>query len=101
MVVGAAEFAESIPPDIASGTVLRVEAGELWGTVGGFEVRLGRPIEMRAKALSLAALLEESIPEGSTLILVAPSHPAVSPPPLEEGLDTEDDDTAEVETSQP
>lgn len=79
MALGAAEFAAALPADVASGTVVRVEGGELWATVEGFEVRLGRPVEMVAKALSLVALLEEPIEEGSTLIVVAPSHPAVSP----------------------
>jgi hypothetical protein len=93
MVLGAAEFAGTLPPDIAEGTVVRVEGGELWASVEGFEVRLGRPVEMGAKALSLAALLEEPIEQGSTLILVAPSHPAVSPP--EAGAGEEEEETAQ------
>ena len=82
-VVGAAEFIESLPTALVSGLEMRVEDGEMWALAAGFDVRLGRPIEMKAKALSLDALLRESIPDGSTLVLVAPAHPAVSPPTTE------------------
>jgi hypothetical protein len=36
---------------------------------------------MDAKARSLTALLAEQPAQGSTLILIAPAHPAVTPPP--------------------
>jgi cell division protein FtsQ len=80
VVLGAAEFVAALEDQLSSDLRLRVEAGELWATAAGYEVRLGRPIEMRAKALGLVALLRESIVEGSTLVLVAPTNPAVSPP---------------------
>jgi hypothetical protein len=35
---------------------------------------------MKAKALSLDALLREQPAAGSTLTLIAPTHPAISPP---------------------
>ena len=35
---------------------------------------------MTEKVRSLQALLDESIPPGSILVLIAPTHPAVSPP---------------------
>jgi hypothetical protein len=54
--------------------------GELWAEVAGFQVRLGRAVEMRAKALSLAALIREQPAPGSILTLIAPTHPAVTPP---------------------
>ncbi|MEA1903375.1 MAG: FtsQ-type POTRA domain-containing protein [Actinomycetota bacterium] len=81
-VLGAAEFVETLTPLLYPGLEMRVEAGELWVVASGVEVRLGRPVEMRAKALSLEAILNESVPENSTIILIAPSHPAVSPPAL-------------------
>lgn len=80
LVRGAAEFANSLRPEVAEGAILRVDSNELWGDVAGFDVRLGRPTEMAAKALSLNALLAENLPEDATLILVAPTHPAVEVP---------------------
>lgn len=89
LVQGAAEFIDSLPADLAEGMTLTLEAGELWTTAEGFEVRLGRPVEMAAKALSLTALLAEDHPENATLVLVAPTHPAVDVP-LEEETDQGD-----------
>jgi hypothetical protein len=101
-VLGAAEFVEALGDELVPGIEIRLHQGELWADYSGFGVRLGRPIEMRAKALGLKALLRETIPAGSTLVLVAPTHPAVSPPstdtqagsdsgqPEESGDDTRD-----------
>ena len=79
MVLGAVEFAAAMAASYPN-TVVRMLDGELWAVVAGFDVRLGRPEEMLAKARSLEALLEERIPEGSVLILIAPSHPAIRTP---------------------
>lgn len=80
-MLGALEFVEALPGELRSGATIRMRAnGELWGEVGGYEVRLGRAIEMRAKALSLAALLDQHPRPGSTLVMIAPAHPAVTPP---------------------
>jgi len=90
-VIGALEFAHGLTEDLRSGARIRVEDnGELWAVVSGFEVRLGRPIEMGAKALSLSALLEEEPEPGSVLTLIAPTHPATSPP-----ADTNQDEEAQ------
>lgn len=80
LVPGAARFVEALPPELRTDLMMTLEEGELWADVSGFQVRLGRPIEMEAKALSLTALLREDIPEGSTLILVAPTNPSVDMP---------------------
>jgi cell division protein FtsQ len=100
LVPGAARFVASLPTELQTDLTMTLEEGELWAEVGGFAVRLGRPIEMEAKALSLTALLRENIPEGSTLILVAPTNPSVDMPdtqqpedPAEEG-GAEDDESA-------
>lgn len=80
-VLGALEFAAALPQELKEGTRVRVESdGELWAEVAGYQVRLGRPVEMTAKALSLAALIREQPAAGSILTLLAPTHPAVSPP---------------------
>ncbi|MFZ0626193.1 MAG: FtsQ-type POTRA domain-containing protein [Acidimicrobiia bacterium] len=81
LVLGSLEFVDSLPPELASAAVVTLAGnGELWATVGGYDVRLGRATEMEAKALSLAALLHEEIPQGSVLTMIAPAHPAVTPP---------------------
>jgi len=83
-VLGALEFAASLAAELRSGTTIWVEGtGELWAEVSGYPVRLGRPVEMEAKALSLAALLREGPARGSILTLIAPTHPAISPPDTE------------------
>ena len=79
-VLAAAEFVASFPDSTHSDMTMRVEDGELWAILDGYQVRLGRPIEMEAKARSLMVLLQESPAENSMLILIAPSHPAVQPP---------------------
>ena len=85
LVTGSAEFVEALPSELQENLMLSLREGELWGDVAGFEVRLGRPIEMKAKALSLTALLGEDLPEGSTLILVAPTNPSVDLPDADAG----------------
>ena len=85
IVPGAARFVDTLPAELQTDLVMTLEEGELWADVIGFRVRLGRPIEMEAKALSLTALLREDLPEGSTLILVAPTNPSVDIPGDDEG----------------
>lgn len=86
MVLGALEFVDALPPELRPGATIRVEEnGELWATVSGYEVRLGRPTEMTGKALSLQALLAETPDVGSTLVLIAPTNPAVAPPGSDAG----------------
>ena len=81
-VLGALQFVEALPEAMRAGTTIRMRAnGEFWATVSGYEVRLGRAVEMGAKARSLTALLAVRPPDGSILILIAPAHPAVTPPP--------------------
>jgi cell division protein FtsQ len=79
LVLGAIEFISALPPEVARLTAVRLEAGELWAVVDGYQVRLGREIEMADKAVSLLTLLGEDIPRTSVLVLVAPTHPAVQP----------------------
>lgn len=80
-VLGTLDFAAALPGELGEGARLWAEGnGELWAEVAGFQVRLGRPVEMRAKALSLAALLREQPAPGSILTLIAPTNPAVSAP---------------------
>jgi hypothetical protein len=79
-LLGSLEFAANLSEELRPGANLRTEAGgELWAEVGGYQVRLGRPVEMGEKALSLAALIREQPATGSILNLIAPTNPAVSP----------------------
>lgn len=75
-LAGALEFVEALPSRRHAGTVIRLDNNELWATVAGYQVRLGRAVEMREKARALEALLAENLPEESLLILVAPTNPA-------------------------
>lgn len=94
LVQGAAEFVVNLPDHLRDGLTLMMEQGELWAELEGYVVRLGRPVEMEAKALSLGALLREDLPAGSELILVAPTHPAVELP-SPQGVDPAETDEAE------
>lgn len=79
--LGSLEFVAALPTELREGARVRLEDnGELWAEVGGFSVRLGRAVEMREKAVSLAALLREQPAPGSVLTLIAPTHPAETPP---------------------
>jgi len=79
-VLGAIEFVASLPQDLQGGALVKAAGdGELWAQVAGYQVRLGRPVEMRAKALSLTALLRESPPHNKIITLIAPTHPALTP----------------------
>ncbi|MGH8871791.1 MAG: cell division protein FtsQ/DivIB [Acidimicrobiia bacterium] len=81
VVLGSLEFVTGLSAGLRNGARVRVEtSGELWAEVAGFQVRLGRAVEMRAKALSLTALILQQPAPGSTLTLIAPTHPAISPP---------------------
>lgn len=100
-VLGALEFVEALPGGLRSDIVLSRIDGEVWATVSGYQVRLGRAVDMSEKALSLDALLAEDVPEGSTLVLIAPTNPAVMTPGQadgeegEGGATTEEDDGAD------
>jgi cell division protein FtsQ len=79
-VIGALQFIDALPPNQREGTVVTTIDGEIWATVGGYRVRLGRAVEMEEKAASLVALLGEKPPVGSVLVLIAPTNPAVATP---------------------
>lgn len=79
-MLGALEFIDALPADRHPGAVVTRHDGELWANVAGFQVRLGRAVDMRQKARSLQALLDEPIPVGSILILIAPTNPSVMTP---------------------
>lgn len=87
LVLGALEFIDTLPVAMGSNAVVEERSGELWAVVGGFDVRLGRPVEMADKALSLATLLEEPLVDGSVINMIAPTNPAVVPPGTQDATD--------------
>lgn len=91
-LLGALEFVEALPADLRPGTVVTRVDGEVWATVEDYQVRLGRAVDMSEKALSLDALLDKGIPEGSTVVLIAPTNPAVLTP---DQVDQSDDGAGE------
>lgn len=80
-LLGAMEWIDALPQRLRNGVVVRAEDGELWADMQGHTVRLGRPVEMTAKAMAITSLLAEQIPAGAEINLVAPTHPAVGSPP--------------------
>ena len=74
---GGLAFLAVLGPLQFPGAVLTQQGEELWANVSGYTVRLGRPIDMEAKATALLALLGKGIAPGSTINLLAPTRPAV------------------------
>ncbi len=76
-VTGAVAFVAGLPAETRRQGILSEREGELWADLSGLHVRLGLPTEMTEKASALLAILEEELPPGSTINLVAPTRPAV------------------------
>lgn len=53
---------------------------ELWLRLPDHDVRLGRPVDMAAKAASLRAVLGEQPDAGLVIVLIAPERPTLQPP---------------------
>lgn len=89
-LLGALEWVDALPARFREGLVVRIHEEELWAEVAGHRVRLGRPVEMTAKAMSLTSLLARALPAGAEINLLAPTHPAVAPPSTPDDEATED-----------
>lgn len=87
LVLGSIEFLVNLPPELARLTAIRLEEGELWAVVDGYQVRLGRAVEMREKAVSLVSLLGEDIPKTATIVMIAPTHPSYLPATGDDDVD--------------
>lgn len=99
-LLGALEFMAALDRDLHPDALVTYQDGELWATVSGFDVRLGRATEMAQKALSLAALLEDGLQPGTTINLIAPTHPATTTPSQgEEDSDEEVEDGGDTGSS--
>lgn len=79
--VGAALFVAHLPEEIRNSVTITGLDGGLWAQVRGHPVRLGRPVDMAEKGAALGAILEDPIPPGASIDLIAPSWPAIGPNP--------------------
>ena len=68
-------FLDSLPADLARRSVVKVVDEELWVMVGYRLVRLGLPVEMEAKAVSLVAMIDTA--HEGVIDVTAPSRPAI------------------------
>lgn len=83
-LLGALEFVSALPAEFATETQVSIDAEQqLAASVGGYQVRLGRSIEMGAKAAALAAVIEHGVAAGSAIDVTAPRRPAVTNPQAE------------------
>jgi cell division protein FtsQ len=87
------ELSKALGPDVAGRSRLVLRQGDLWIETGGSEARLGRAVDLAEKGRALAVLLEQGLPEGSVIDLIAPERPAVTLP----GGGTAEDSQPEVE----
>ena len=76
-VLGALRFLAALPEDLTGRSVVRVSDEELWASVSYRTVRLGRPVDMEAKAESLMAVIETD--RDGVIDVTAPSRPAIRP----------------------
>jgi cell division protein FtsQ len=83
LVLGSVEFFDALPTHLWASSSIRFESGELWATVEGYGIRLGRPVEMAVKASTLVVMLEEPIPQNALIVLIAPTHPAINSQPID------------------
>lgn len=91
-MIGAVQFLAHLSPEVAKETVVTFRDAELWASVRGHEVRLGRGVEMREKAVGLEALLGQDLPENASIVLIAPTNPAVGGVEvIDEGAETAED----------
>lgn len=85
IVLGSIEFVAALPVELKKDLVIGLNNDELKATVSGHAVALGNATDMAQKAVTLAVLLDEGVPEGATISLLSPLRPAVSnPQPLVE-----------------
>ena len=77
MVLGAIEFVAAGGGEVP-GLELWQEGDEMWASTQGHRIRLGRPVDMAAKAAALNAVLSDDVPAVSLINLIAPSRPAVT-----------------------
>ncbi len=94
-IIGGLRFLATLRPDLAGEATVASTPDGLIAVVGGYTVRLGRPVDMEEKARALSPIIDEAPPQGSEITLVAPARQSVSspdavlPPPPGETTDPE------------
>jgi cell division protein FtsQ len=78
--LGGLEFLGALDSLVAQQTVVITRGIELWAILPNVMVRLGRPVDMTAKAFALEAVLAQGVEIGSVVNLLAPTRPAVLDP---------------------
>ncbi len=79
-IIGGLRFLATLRPDLASGASVASTRDGLIAVVGGYTVRLGRPVDMEEKARALGPVVDEAPPEGSEITVIAPARPSVLTP---------------------
>ena len=96
---GGLEFLAALDVLVAQQTVVITRGDELWAILPNLTVRLGRPIDMAAKAGALEAVLSQGVDPGSIINLLAPARSAVMA--QEAAVDSSDQSTVGVEQESP
>ena len=86
--LGGLEFLAALDVLVAEQTVVITRGNELWAMLPNLTIRLGRPIDMSAKAMALEAVLAQGVEVGSVVNLLAPARPAVMAPGAAEAAAT-------------
>ncbi|MEN8233525.1 MAG: FtsQ-type POTRA domain-containing protein [Actinomycetota bacterium] len=95
--LAAIEFVAALPPSLRRTATVNVNGDRLAADVAGFDVVLGRPLEMALKAAAVEALIASDIEEGSRIDVTAPTRPAVGPPQSQ--LDVENETSQDTQPS--
>ena len=83
-MLGSLAFVTALPDELQPVTVVTIDRDrQIVAMVGEHPVRLGRAIDMRAKAAALAAVIDHGIEPGTAIDVTAPRRPAVSNPQAE------------------
>jgi len=83
-LLGALEFVESMPSALAPDAVISIDVDQrLTANLAGYQVRLGRAIDMAAKVAALVAVIDSGVAQGSSIDVTAPRRPAVANPQVE------------------
>jgi len=77
LALGGLQFLGALDVLVAQQTVVITRGNELWAMLPNLSVRLGRPVDMSAKAVALEAVLAQGVESNSTVNLLAPTRPAV------------------------
>ena len=91
-MLGALEFLDALGPGLRPDAAVGTGEEGLFAFVSGYRIRLGRAVDMTAKARALVSVLEQDPPEGSEITLFAPERPAVMAPDAVTPTEQEGDD---------